>query len=52
MLWPLLRRVSEDGEALTAVVEEEHQAVNELVARVERADAADSRREEWIAEGR
>ncbi|WP_448315976.1 hemerythrin domain-containing protein, partial [Streptomyces sp. CO7] len=50
VLWPLLRRVSEDGEALTAVVEEEHQAVNELVARVEEADAADARREEWIAE--
>lgn len=50
VLWPLLRRVSEDGEALTEVVEEEHQAINELVAAVEGADRADPRREEWIAE--
>ncbi|MEU3556601.1 hemerythrin domain-containing protein [Streptomyces fragilis] len=50
VLWPLLRRVSDDGEALTAVVEEEHQAVNELVAKVEEADPADPRRAEWIAE--
>jgi hemerythrin superfamily protein len=50
VLWPLLRRVSDDGEELTAVVEEEHQAVNELVARIEAAEPSDPRREEWIAE--
>lgn len=39
VLWPLLRRVSPDGEELTRQVEEEHQAINDLVARIERSPA-------------
>ncbi|WP_431331457.1 hemerythrin domain-containing protein [Streptomyces sp. IPPR8] len=34
VLWPVLRRVAPDGEELTGRVEEEHQAINELVARL------------------
>ncbi|MGC0375734.1 hemerythrin domain-containing protein [Streptomyces sp. SAI-229] len=47
VLWPLLRRVAPHGEELTARVEEEHQAINDLVARVEKAPD-DPRRGEWI----
>lgn len=47
VLWPLLRRVSPDGEELTRQVEAEHQAVNDLVARIERSPD-DPRRAEWI----
>lgn len=36
VLWPVLRRVLPDGDALTLRVEEEHQEVNELVAALER----------------
>ncbi|MEV5333672.1 hemerythrin domain-containing protein [Streptomyces werraensis] len=46
VLWPLLRRVSPDGEALTRQVEEEHQAINELIARIEHSPD-DPRRAEW-----
>ncbi|MYQ35174.1 hemerythrin domain-containing protein, partial [Streptomyces sp. SID4956] len=49
VLWPLLRRVSPDGEELTRQVEEEHQAINDLVARLERSPD-DPRRAEWIQE--
>ncbi len=49
VLWPLLRRVAPDGGELTGRVEEEHQAINELVARVEKSPA-DPRRAEWIRE--
>ena len=41
VLWPVLRRVLPDGDALTRQVEEEHQEVNELVAALER-DGLDS----------
>ncbi|MEU0752197.1 hemerythrin domain-containing protein [Streptomyces albogriseolus] len=47
VLWPLLRRVAPDGEELTRQVEEEHQAISELVARIERSPD-DPRRAEWI----
>jgi len=36
VLWPVLRRVLPDGDALTLQVEEEHQEVNELVTALER----------------
>jgi hypothetical protein len=36
VLWPLLRRVLPDGEALTLQVEQEHQEVNELWTEIER----------------
>jgi len=35
VLWPVIRRVLPDGEALTLEVEEEHQEVNELVTTLE-----------------
>jgi hypothetical protein len=35
VLWPVLRRVLPDGEALTTQVEKEHQEVNELVVGLE-----------------
>ena len=41
VLWPVMRRVLPDGEALTLRIEEEHQEVNELVAALER-DGVDS----------
>jgi hemerythrin superfamily protein len=36
VVWPVLRRVLPDGDALTLQVEEEHQEVNELVTALER----------------
>src|SRR5919107_1817404 len=36
VIWPVVRRVLPDGEALTLQIEEEHQEVNELVAALER----------------
>ena len=36
VIWPVVRRVLPDGEALTLQIEEEHQEVNELVATLER----------------
>jgi hemerythrin superfamily protein len=36
VLWPVLRRVLPDGDALTLQVEKEHQEVNELVSALER----------------
>ena len=44
VLWPVVRRVLPDGEALTLQVEEEHQEVNELVAELETLDHGDPRR--------
>jgi hemerythrin superfamily protein len=41
VLWPVIRRVLPDGDALTLQVEEEHQEVNELVSALER-DGLDS----------
>jgi hypothetical protein len=35
VLWPVLRRVLPDGDALTLQVEKEHQEVNELVSAIE-----------------
>src|ERR687890_1840065 len=35
VLWPVLRRVLPDGDALTLRVEKEHQEVNELVSALE-----------------
>ena len=45
VLWPVIRRVLPDGEALTRQVEQEHQEVNELVTRLdgERLDPSERR---------
>jgi hemerythrin superfamily protein len=37
VLWPVLRRISADGQDLTARVEQEHQEINELIARLEKS---------------
>ncbi len=49
VLWPVLRRVLSDGDALTQRVEEEHQEVNELVTVLERDGLDDPRRQERLA---
>jgi hemerythrin superfamily protein len=49
VLWPVLRRVLPDGDALTLRVEEEHQEVNELVTELETLGHDDPRRGERLA---
>jgi hemerythrin superfamily protein len=49
VLWPVLRRVLPDGEALTLRVEEEHQEVNELVTELETMAHDDPRRAATVA---
>ena len=44
VLWPTLRRVLPDGEALTLQVEQEHQEVNELWTRLESSGSPSERR--------
>ncbi|WP_228979203.1 hemerythrin domain-containing protein [Streptomyces sp. DH12] len=50
VLWPALRRLAPDGEALTARVEDEHQRINDLVTEMERIGADDPRHDELAAE--
>lgn len=45
VLWPALRRHLEDGEELTARVEQEHQEITELVAALDQSSRDDSRQE-------
>ncbi len=45
VLWPVMRRVLPDGEALTLQVEQEHQEVNELVTRLESLELGTPERE-------
>jgi hemerythrin superfamily protein len=49
VLWPVLRRVLPDGDALTLRVEMEHQEVNELVTALERGGPDDPRRADRLA---
>jgi hemerythrin superfamily protein len=49
VLWPVLRRVLPDGDALTLRVEEEHQEVNELVTEIETLGHDDPRRAQRLA---
>ena len=49
VLWPVLRRVLPDGDALTLQVEEEHQEVNELVTEIETLAHDDPRRAERLS---
>src|SRR3954452_11000072 len=49
VLWPVIRRVLPDGEALTRQVEEEHQEVNELVSELETIGHDDPRRAARLA---
>jgi hemerythrin superfamily protein len=49
VLWPALRRVLPDGDALTLQVEKEHQEVNELVSALERDGAGHPERPARLA---
>jgi hemerythrin superfamily protein len=49
VLWPVLRRVLPDGDALTLQVEKEHQEVNELVSALESGGLEDPRRPARLA---
>jgi hemerythrin superfamily protein len=49
VLWPVVRRVLPDGEAITLRVEEEHQEVNELVSTLETTGHDDPRRAELLS---
>jgi len=49
VLWPVMRRLLPDGEALTLRVEEEHQEVNELVSALEEGGLDDPRRPARLA---
>ncbi|SOD94419.1 hemerythrin domain-containing protein [Blastococcus haudaquaticus] len=49
VLWPVLRRVLPDGDALTLRVEKEHQEVNELVSALEADGPDDPRRATRLA---
>jgi hemerythrin superfamily protein len=49
VLWPVLRRVLPDGDALTLQVEREHQEVNELVSALEADGPDDPRRPARLA---
>jgi hemerythrin superfamily protein len=49
VLWPVIRRVLPDGEALTRRIEQEHQEVNELVAELETLGHDDPRRAQRLA---
>ena len=49
VLWPVIRRVLPDGDAMTLRVEEEHQEVNELVVRLDDADLPGTEREQLLA---
>ena len=48
VLWPVIRRVLPDGEALTLQVEQEHQEVNELVIRLDGRDLDGGERRELL----
>lgn len=45
VLWPALRRVAAEGEALTARVEQEHQRITELVSRLDSSNPGDPERD-------
>ncbi len=49
VLWPVLRRLLPDGEALTLRIEKEHQEVNELVSALEADGPDDPRRPARLA---
>jgi hypothetical protein len=49
VLWPVIRRVLPDGEALTLRVEMEHQRINELVARLEGLEPGSAEHGEVLA---
>ncbi len=48
VLWPVIRRVLSDGDALTLQVEQEHQEVNELVTRLDAGDLEPAERRQLL----
>lgn len=48
VLWPVLRRRLDDGEELTARVEQEHQQITELVADLEQTGPQDPKRAQLV----
>ena len=50
VLWPVIRRSLPDGDALTLRVEQEHQEINELVARLDRTPQCDPDRPQLLAQ--
>ncbi|SDE61989.1 hemerythrin domain-containing protein [Auraticoccus monumenti] len=46
VLWPVIRRVLPEGEALTLQIEQEHQEINELWSELEQTTPGDGRHEE------
>jgi hemerythrin superfamily protein len=50
LLWPVIRRLLPDGHALTLRVEQEHQAINELVTRLESLDPGSPAHELLLAQ--
>jgi hemerythrin superfamily protein len=50
VLWPALRRLAPDGEALTARVEDEHRRIDDLVTEMERIGADDPRHDALAVE--
>lgn len=49
ILWPTIRRVLPDGEALTLRVEVEHQQINELVVQLEALEAGSAEHRQLLA---
>jgi hypothetical protein len=49
VLWPVIRRLLPDGHELTLQVEQEHQAINILVARLEGLNPGSAEREQVLA---
>jgi hypothetical protein len=49
VLWPVMRRLLPDGDALTCQVEVEHQEVNELVTRMEQHPAGTPTRHQLVS---
>jgi hemerythrin superfamily protein len=49
VIWPVVRRVLPDGEAITLRIEEEHQEVNELVSALEEGGPDDPQRPARLA---
>ena len=49
VLWPVIRAVLPDGNALTLQIEREHQEINELAAALDRCSAAAGHRRELIS---
>jgi hemerythrin superfamily protein len=48
VLWPAIRRVHPDGDALTLRVEQEHQQINQLVTELQRTQAGEQGRAELL----